>query len=315
MKGGKYNGGGGRSFRDSTVFVDGKPIGQELEEERFYAEQYAAASRYETILHRHDKATGTINEKYLDYQQTMKVNALIHALNQRGYTFGEYMDLLMDQALRPEVGFNALSVLDYSLRSAFIDVSASGRSDGLFNNLVAEGISVLSEFLTDCIADRKIEGTPEEVIRRGFESIGKSTRGGEIPLEVAKGMDQMFDDIQIAVEKKIELQEGKFKGVKAGAGSYYDEIGKYLAREVKKLSPAEQMKLANSAGAYKFCQRKLKHIGLNIIEPPEVEQANIIAALEAKLAKTEAGVSLAEKEKPLKNARQASKSDNLSLAT
>ena len=300
-----HSGGGHRL--PHSVDHEGKPIFSELIEEDFQKRQFN--TRYESILSRYDSKSGIMNEKYLDYNQTLQLKKLKRVLELNGSSLGDFMDWMAQQAvIRPSAGQSIHSVSNYLLQSFFVDVSNHGQNDGLFNNLVAEGIQICAELITECVAVKVVDASdPEKLIRQGFEEVAK-VRNGAFNI---RNMDQFFDDIEGVLERSVQSGEGRFAGMTSAAGAMYGEVGKYIAREIKK-DRAFMKELEGESTpeltikTYEFIQKRLACLNIQMDEPPEVTFAKENTELKNRIAKyetTTAGEELAAKEKPLQEAR------------
>lgn len=299
-------------YMGGAVYQDGKPIGLELVEENYFASQNDH-TRYSSILTRYDNKSGVMNEIYLDYKQTRKIQSLMRALDANGSSLGGLVDWMAQQAvIRPTLNQNANALANYTLQSFFVDVSQRELAAGQdpFNFMVAESIQILSELITDCVAMKIVNADdPEKVIRQGFEEVAKARLGGVN----IRNLDQFFDDVQGAIENAIQSGQGRFAGMTSAAGATYKEVGKYLAREIKK-DPAFMRRLNDEPSpeltleTYEFLQKRLAKMGIQMEEPPEVKFAKQLIAANNRIVqyeKTTAGGELAEKEKPLQETRNA----------
>ena len=272
----------GDRFRSNGPIVSGGQIVENpslVEEEYAVAQMKTANGRPDLILQRNNKKTGTLNEKTLNYQQSRKLEAFIHALEKSGYDIGDYMDwLAMQFTIRPTAGQSLVSITNYTLQSIFIDVSARGRQDGLFNQLVAEGIQILYEFTVECVADPIMQGSPEECVRQGFDSIAKGHKKG-LNKELFDAMDDHLDALETAIEGAINKGKPElFKGMTSSASHAYYQAGRHIVKESLKLPDGKpgdgenkdprywtkQKLIENPTAAFDYYNMKFKHVGLHL---------------------------------------------------
>ena len=186
-------------------------------------------------LLRRNRRGGTLNETKLDYDQSRKIDILIHTLEDRGYSFGEFMDWLAEQAVRPTIGGGVASVTNYALKSFFINVSdPRDKSPGLFNMLLAEAIQVLFEFVVSCVAKPIMNEEPEVLTRKGFDSIAQKCPRG-LNKALFDAVDDQLDALETAVEGGIEKGSGIYKGLTSGAGHAYYITARFIAQKALKL--------------------------------------------------------------------------------